>query len=116
MPGNSVIRDKTNERHGLFWGIESCDVTHYSASTARRQHSESRYGTEQGSPRITLGSLCQELQHRCNVMVEIMHPVDHEVQSLYHFITESLSVGIDQLMQSLLVEGAESVRNFVSMG
>ncbi len=89
MPGNSVIRDKTNERHGLFWGIESCDVTHYSASTARRQHSESRYGTEQGSPRITLGSLCQELQHRCNVMVEIMHPVDHEVQSLYHFITES---------------------------
>ena len=104
MPGNSVIRDKTNERHGLFWGIESCDVTHYSAPTARRQHSESRYGTEQGSPRITLGSLCQELQHRCNVMVEIMHPVDHEVQSLYHFITESLSVGIDQLMQSLLVE------------
>ena len=104
MPGNSVIRDKTNERHGLFWGIESCDVTHYSASTARRQHSESRYGTEQGSPRITLGSLCQELQHRCNVMVEIMHPVDHEVQSLYHFITESLSVGIDQLMQSLLGE------------
>ena len=91
MPGNSVIRDKTNERHGLFWGIESCDVTHYSAPTARRQHSESRYGTEQGSPRITLGSLCQELQHRCNVMVEIMHPVDHEVQSLYHFITESLS-------------------------
>ena len=106
MPGNSVSRDKTNERHGLFWGIESCDVTHYSASTARRQHSESRYGTEQGSPRITLGSLCQELQHRCNVMVEIMHPVDHEVQSLYHFITESLSIGIDQLMQSLLVEGA----------
>ena len=45
MPGNSVIRDKTNERHGLFWGIESCDVTHYSAPTARRQHSESRYGT-----------------------------------------------------------------------
>ena len=67
MPGNSVIRDKTNERHGLFWGIESCDVTHYSAPTARRQHSESRYGTEQGSPRITLGSLCQELQHRCNL-------------------------------------------------
>ena len=60
MPGNSVIRDKTNERHGLFWRIESCDVTHYSAPTARRQHSESRYGTEQGSPRITLGSLCQE--------------------------------------------------------
>ena len=29
MPGNSVVRDKTNERHGLFWGIESCDVTHY---------------------------------------------------------------------------------------
>ena len=39
-------------------------------------------------------------------MVEITHSVDHEVQSLYHFITESLSVGIDQLMQSLLVEGA----------
>ena len=26
------------------------------------------YGTEQRSPRITLGSLCQELQHRSNVI------------------------------------------------
>lgn len=26
MPSNSVVRNKTNERHGLFRGIESCDV------------------------------------------------------------------------------------------
>ena len=104
MPGNSVVRDKTNKRHGLFRGIESCDVTHYSAPTARCQHAESRYGTKQGSPRIALGSLSQELQHRSNVMVEITHPIDHEVQSGDHFITESLSVGINQLMQNLLVE------------
>ena len=104
MPGNSVVWNKANERHGLFRRIESCDVSHYSEPAARRQYSESRYGTEQGSPRITLGSLCQELQHRSNVMVEITHPIDHEVQSGDHFITESLSVGIDQLMQNLLVE------------
>ncbi len=108
MTGNSVVRNKTNERHGLFRGIESCDVAYYRAPTARRQHSESRYGTEQGSPRITLGSLCQELQHRCDVMVEITHPVDHEVQCFGHFIAESFSVGVDQLMQSLLVEGARA--------
>ncbi len=60
------------------------------------------------SPRIALCSLCQELQHRSNVMVEITHPVDHEVQSLSHFTTESFSVGIDQLTQSLLVEGARA--------
>ena len=36
------------------------------------------------------------------------HPIDHEVQSLSHFITESFSVGIDQLMQNLLVEGART--------
>ena len=108
MPGNSVVRNTTNERHGLFRGIESCDVAYYRAPTARRQHSESRYGTEQGSPRITLGSLCQELQHRCDVMVKVTYPIDHEVQSLSHFITESFSVGIDQLMQNLLVEGART--------
>ena len=108
MPGNSVVRNKTNERHGLLWGIESCDVTHYSAPTARRHHSESRYGTEQGSPRITLGSLCQKLQHRCDVMVKVTYPIDHEVQSLSHFITESFSVGIDQLMENLRVEGTRA--------
>ena len=41
-------------------------------------------------------------------MVEITHPIDHEVQSFDHFITESFSVGIDQLMQNLLVEGART--------
>ena len=104
MTGNPVVRNKPNERHGLFRGFESCEVTNYSAPSARRQHSESRDGTQQGSPRITLGNLGQELQHGCNVMVEITHPVDHEVQSFDHFITESFSVGIDQLMQNLLVE------------
>ena len=37
-------------------------------------------------------------------MVEIAHSIDHEVQCFGHFITESFSVGIDQLMQNLLVE------------
>ena len=108
MPSNSVVRNKTNERHGLFRGIESCDVSHYSAPSACRQHSEARYGTEQGSPRIALCSLCQEFQHRSNVTIETTHSVDHEVQSLSHFTTESFSVGIDQLTQSLLVEGARA--------
>ena len=104
MPGNSVVRDKTNERHGLLRGIESCDIADYGAPSARRQNSEARYGTEQRSPRIALGSLCQELQHRCNIMVEITHSIDHQMQCFGHFITESFSVGIDQLMQNLLVE------------
>ena len=108
MPGNSVVRDKTNERHGLLRGIESCDIADYGAPSAHRQYSESRYGTEQRSPRITLGSLCQELQHLSNVMVEIAHSIDHEVQSLSHFIAEQISVGFDQLMQGLLVEGTRA--------
>ena len=106
MPGNSVVGDKANERHGLFRRFESCNVANYSAPSARRHYAESGYGTKQGSPRITLGNLGQELQYGCNVTVEITQPVDHEVQSFDHFITESFSVGIDQLMQNLLVEGA----------
>lgn len=41
-------------------------------------------------------------------MIEITHPVDYEVQCFGHFITESLLVGIDQLMQNLLVEGTRA--------
>ena len=49
MPGNSVVRDKTNERHGLLRGIESCDIADYGAPSAHRQYSESRYGTLKSS-------------------------------------------------------------------
>ena len=41
-------------------------------------------------------------------MVEIAHSIDHEVQSLSHFIAEQISVGFDQLMQGLLVEGTRA--------
>ena len=41
MSGNSVVRDKTNERHGLLRGIESCDIANYGAPSARRQYFES---------------------------------------------------------------------------
>ena len=47
MPGNSVARDKTNERHGLLRGIESCDIADYGAPSARRQNSEARYGRKE---------------------------------------------------------------------
>ena len=108
VSGNSVVWNKTNERHGLFRGFESCDVTHHSTPSACRKHTESRYGPKQGCPWVTLGSLCQELQHLSNVMVEIAHSIDHEVQSLSHFIAEQISVGFDQLMQGLLVEGTRA--------